>query len=104
MSGPPIILYQHWVGGGAEAIRSRMFAFFAWTGVPAIVFAASAGIFTREVWLYSAAACVAIPVGAVAGRLVRPRMGELVFARLSMGLLGGTAALATFGAVLTLIR
>jgi len=104
MSGPPIILYQHWVGGGAEAIRTKMFAFFAWTGLPAIMVAASAGIFTREVWLYSAAACIAIPVGAVAGRIVRPRMGELVFTRLSMGLLGGTAAIATLGAALAFIE
>ncbi|MDA1010371.1 MAG: sulfite exporter TauE/SafE family protein [Chloroflexi bacterium] len=102
MGGPPVVLYQHWIGGGAAAIRARMFAFFAWTAIPAIVIAAATGIFTTQVWLYSAVAGISLPVGILAGRFARPRMDERLFGRLSMGLLGGAAAVATLGAAFTL--
>lgn len=104
MGGPPVVLYEHWIGGGQTAIRSRMFAFLTWTGVPTIGLAALSGVLEREVWLYSLAAVAALPLGVVAGRLTRHRISEDVFARASMGLLGGTAMLAALGAGLSLAR
>jgi uncharacterized protein len=99
MSGPPVILYQHWIGGTASSIRSRMFAFFVWTGIPAVIIAAVGGVFGGDVWRYALVASFALPAGVFLGRLTRHRMSDLTFSRLSMALLGGTSAVAVIGAV-----
>jgi uncharacterized membrane protein YfcA len=99
LSGPPVILYQHWIGGRAGEIRSRMFAFFFWTGIPAVAIAAVSGVFGPDVWKYSLVASLALPGGVLAGRLFRGHMSDLMFARLSLTLLGATSAVATIGAV-----
>lgn len=104
LPGPPIILYQHWVGGGAAAIRGRMFAFFLWGGLLTVPMAMLGGVIDAEVWGYSAATTAGLPLGVVAGRLAHPRISELAFARLSMGLLGGTACMAAMGAALAIVR
>lgn len=103
MSGPPVILYQHWIGGTAGSIRSRMFAFFVWTGIPAVIIAAVGGVFRSEVWYYALAASFALPAGVFLGRLTRHRMSDLTFSRLSMALLGGTSAVAVIGAVRNIV-
>ena len=102
MGGPPVILYQHWIGGGAAAIRSKMFAFFFWGGVPAVLLAVASGVLNADSWPYVLAASVALPVGIYAGRGLRPRISEALFGRLSMGLLGGTAGMAAIGAALAI--
>lgn len=102
MGGPPVILYQHWVGGGAAAIRSKMFSFFLWSGVPAVLLAIAGGVIDAEAWPYVVAASVGLPIGIVAGRGLRPRISEVLFGRLSMGLLGGTAGIAAIGAALAI--
>ncbi len=102
MGGPPVVLYQHWVGGGAGAIRSKMFAFFFWGGIPAVILAMLAGVLDEESWRYVLAASVGIVPGIALGRGLRPRISEVLFGRLSMGLLGGTAAIAGVGAALAI--
>ncbi len=99
LSGPPVILYQHWVGGGAAGIRSRMFAFFFWTGIPAVLMGLGGNVFSADTWWYAAAASVGILPGIALGRNMRPRIGEHAFSRLSMGLLAATSALAVLGAI-----
>lgn len=99
MGGPPIVLYQHWIGGGAERIRGRLFAYFFWVGVPATLIVAPSGVFTRDVLLNGALALPALAVGLVAGRLIRPHIAEAWFGRLSMLLLAMTSALAAWGAI-----
>lgn len=103
MGGPPVILYQHWVGGGAAAIRSKMFAFFFWGGFPAVALAVASGVLHADSWPLVLAATVGIVPGVAAGRGMRPRLGEQLFARLSMGLLGGTALVAAVGATLAIV-
>ena len=43
MGGPPIVLYQHWLGGGPQVIRGRLFAYFALASLPGLVIAAFGG-------------------------------------------------------------
>ena len=100
MGGPPIVLYEHWVGGGSAAIRSRLFAFMMWTGVPTVGLAALTGVINRDVW----AAVAALPAGVALGRRTRYRISDAAFSRASMGLLGSTAVIAAFGAGLSLVR
>jgi len=102
MGGPPVILYQHWIGGGAIAIRSKMFAFFFWGGIPAVALAVIAGVLDAESWRYVLAASAGLIPGIAAGRGLRPRISEVLFGRLSMALLGGTAAIAGIGAALAI--
>ena len=99
MGGPPIVLYQHWIGGGAERIRGRLFAYFFWVGVPATLIIVPSGLFTRDVLRDTALALPALFVGLVGGRLIRPHIAERWFGRLSMLLLAGTSVLAAWGAV-----
>ncbi len=99
MGGPPIVLYQHWIGGGAERIRGRLFAYFFWVGVPATLIVAPSGVFTHDVLRGWTLALPALAVGLVAGRLIRPHIAEAWFGRLSMLLLAMTSALAAWGAV-----
>jgi hypothetical protein len=102
MGGPPVILYQHWIGGGAAAIRSKMFAFFFWGGFPAVALAIASGVLDSDSWPYVLAASVGLPAGIYVGRGLRPRISEVLFGRLSMALLGGTAGMAAIGASLAI--
>jgi len=103
MGGPPVILYQHWIGGGAAAIRSKMFAFFFWGGIPAVILAILAGVLDADAWTYVLVAAAGLVPGIAAGRGLRPRISEILFARLSMALLGGTAGIAAIGGALAIV-
>lgn len=102
MGGPPVVLYQHWVGGGAHRIRARLYAYFFWLGVPAALLAAVAGVFTADVLRDSAVAMPGLLLGIVVGRRLRPRLGEHWFWRLSMAMLIATSTLALYGAAMAL--
>lgn len=104
MGGPPVILYQHWIGGGAASIRSRMFAFFFWGAIPTVLLAIVTGVIDADSWPYVLAACLGLVPGILGGRDLRPRINEVLFGRLSMGLLGGTASVAALGAALAIIQ
>lgn len=103
MGGPPIVLYQHWIGGGAQRIRGRLFAYFFWLGVPATVMAALSGVF-EGVLLATLLAFPSVAAGIVLGRLARPYINELWFGRGSMLLLAATAAVAIVGVLRTAYR
>jgi len=102
MGGPPVILYQHWIGGGAAAIRSKMFAYFFWGGIPTVLLAIASGVIDADAWRYVLSASIGLPAGVFAGRSLRPRIGGVLFGRLSMALLGGTAAISAIGAALAI--
>ena len=103
MGGPPIVLYQHWIGGGAERIRGRLFAYLFWVCVPGTLIIVPSGLFTRDVLRNTALALPALLVGLVGGRLIRPHIAERWFGRLSMLLLAVTSVLAAWGAVRTIL-
>lgn len=98
MGGPPVVLYQHWVGGGAHQIRARLYAYFFWLGVPATLMAVPAGVFTEVVLRDSMVAMPGLILGIVVGRRLRPHLGEHWFWRLSMLMLVATSTLAAYGA------
>lgn len=103
LPGPPVILYQHWVGGSGHCIRSQMFAFFVWTGIPTVGMGLLGGVFGPDVWRYAFAAGLGIPLGILAGRLMRGRTTDIVFSRLSMLLLAGTSVIAIVGALVNYV-
>ncbi|MDA1241442.1 MAG: hypothetical protein O2798_11480, partial [Chloroflexi bacterium] len=101
MGGPPIVLYQHWIGGGALLIRGKLFAYFFWVGVPATLMAVPTGVFGGPVMKGALLALPALAVGIVIGRLVRPSLSEAWFRRSSMIMLALTAAVAAIGVLRT---
>jgi uncharacterized membrane protein YfcA len=103
MGGPPVVLYQHWVGGGPDAIRRRLFAYFALMGVATIPLALASGVLTLDVTGYVLAGLPAIAVGIVLGRGLRPHLSERWFRRLSMALLAVTASTAVIGAAVAIL-
>ena len=103
MGGPPVVLYQHYVGGGAERIRARLYAYFFWLGIPATLLAIPAGVFTLEVLRDAAVALPGLALGIVGGRLLRPHLSEHWFWRLSMAMLVATSVLAAYGAARSLL-
>ena len=64
--------------------------------------AIGSGVIDSGAWPYVVAASIGLPVGILAGRGLRPRISEVLFGRLSMALLGGTAAIAAIGAGLAI--
>jgi len=102
LPGPAVILYHHWAGGGAEGIRSRMFSYFVWTGVPTVLLGLGGQVFAPSTWGFAAAAIGGLAPGIALGRLGRPRLSERLFSRLSMALLAATSAMAIFRALASL--
>lgn len=94
MPGPPVLLYQHWRGGSAGAIRSAMFAFNAAIAVPGIALTALSGVVSTTSLEFVAVALPGLAVGVLGGRLSRPYLTDHRFARASLGLL---AVAAVFG-------
>ncbi|GMU41718.1 MAG: hypothetical protein AMXMBFR23_25840 [Chloroflexota bacterium] len=103
MGGPPIVIYQHWIGGSAERIRNALTAYFFWLGIPATLIALPTGVFTRDVVRTVAFALPALVAGMAVGRYVRPRLPEAWFGAISMLVLAATAAVAAWGAAASLL-
>lgn len=94
MSGPPVVLYLHWLGGGPDVIRLRLFGYFALLAISAIPLAWLGGVLgAREGW-QAVASTPPVLAGVVAGRLVRPRLSERAFRGSTLALLVCTSAVA----------
>ena len=93
MPGPPVLLYTHWRGGPAEAVRGTMFGFNGFLAVPGVVIAAIAGVLTNDVLALTGAAVPGLIAGLLLGRALRSRLGDQNFARASLALLATAAAL-----------
>lgn len=94
MSGPPVVLYLHWLGGGADLIRGRLFGYFALLAISAIPLAWLGGVLgAREGW-QSLASTPLVLGGVVAGRLLRPRLSERAFRAGTLALLVCTSGVA----------
>lgn len=99
MAGPPVVLYEHWLGVAPAVIRSRLLAFFALTGFAGVAFAYAGGVLTRDSALRALVALPALALAMAAGRWLRPRFADAWFRHLSMGLLLVMGCVALVGAV-----
>ncbi len=97
--GPPVILYEHWVGGSAHDIRGRMFAYFLWTAIPGIALAAAGGVITTDVSWVSLACIPAIVAAVLCSRITKRFITFTLFQRLSMLLLILASLAAVAGAI-----
>ena len=102
MPGPPVLLYQHWRGGTPDAVRSAMFGFNAVLAIPAVIFAVVAGVVTESALGFVAAAIPGLAVGGAAGALLRGRVTDAIFVRLSFVVLSVSATLGIASAVTAL--
>lgn len=93
MPGPPVLLYAHWRGGTAEAVRGTMFGFNGFLAVPGVAIAALGGVLSIDAWTLSAAAVPGLIGGMLLGRSLRSQLGDQTFARTSLALLTIAAAL-----------
>ena len=94
MGGPPLVLYYHWLGGGAWRFRSRMFSSVAIAGVPTLVIAVAGDVFKADAMPVVLASMPPIAVGIVVGIRLRPLIGDRELRRISMLLLVATSLLA----------
>ncbi len=99
MPGPPVLLYQHWRGGSADAVRSTMFAFNAAIAVPGVALAVLSGVVSTTSLEFVAVAVPGLAVGVLGGRLSRPYLTDRRFARASFALLAVAAILGLISAV-----
>lgn len=94
MGGPALVLYFHWLGGGAARFRSRMFSFGAVSGIPSIAIAAAAGVFNADTLPVVSWGLVGVAAGVVAGVQLRRWITDTRLRGLSMALLAATSLLA----------
>lgn len=87
MPGPPVIIYQHWIGGGAEQIRSRMFAYMIAMALPTTMILLIMGVFSWQIIYYAAPGLLAVFVGNYISQKTRDLMTEQIFKSLSIALL-----------------
>ncbi|MDA0353461.1 MAG: sulfite exporter TauE/SafE family protein [Chloroflexi bacterium] len=102
MGGPALVLYYHWMGGGAARFRSRMFSYGALSGIPSIGIAAAAGVFDDKTVPVVLWGLLGAALGVALGIRLRPFVTDARLRRLSMLLLAATSllAIATAGSAL----
>ena len=94
LGGPPMVLYFHWLGGGAWRFRSRMFSSAALGGVPTLAIAAAAGVFNDDTMPSLAASLPASVLAMALGIRLQPLINDQRLRRVSMLLLVATSLLA----------
>lgn len=94
MGGPALVLYFHWLGGGASRFRSRMFSYSALSGLPSIAVAAVGGVFNAETMPVVLWGLVGTVAGIAVGLRIRPWITDARLRRTTMALLAATSLLA----------
>ena len=87
MPGPPVIIYQHWIGGGADQIRSRMFAYMIAMALPTTIILLIMGVFSWQIIYYAVPGLLAVFAGNYISQKTRNLMTEQIFKSLSIALL-----------------
>ncbi len=102
MGGPALVLYFHWLGGGAARFRTRMFSYGAISGAPSIAIAAAAGVFNADTMPVVLWGLLGAAFGVLAGVRLRPWISDARLRGMSMALLAATSllAIATAGSAL----
>jgi uncharacterized membrane protein YfcA len=94
MPGPPVLIYQHYLGGNAGEIRSQMFVYMLLFTPLATLIASFTGVFTRDVLGLAAFGVVGVVAGVGLASLARPRVSERWFGAITAVVLmtaGGSA-------------
>jgi uncharacterized membrane protein YfcA len=91
MPGPPVIIYQHWVGGGSDQIRSRMFAYMIAMALPTTIILLIMGVFSWQIIYYAVPGLLAVFVGNYISQKTRDLMTEQIFKSLTIALLIASA-------------
>ena len=102
MGGPALVLYFHWLGGGATRFRNRMYAYALAAGIPSVAIAAAGGIYGGETLKVVGASFPGALLGILFGMRLRPHISDTGIRRLSAMLLIATSGIAmvTAGSVL----
>jgi uncharacterized protein len=87
MGGPPVVIYQNWVGGTPDIIRNRMYAFFVWISPVGIIFLLPSGLINIDLIKLLPFSVVSIFMGIFIGAKNRVRISPNIFHFLSMSLL-----------------
>jgi len=98
-AGPPIVLYQHWVGGAPAELRARLILYMVLIAVPGFGMAAGAGLVTQRVITLAGASLPIAVVGVLVGRVARTRFSAEWFRRASMAVLTASALAAVAAAL-----
>jgi uncharacterized membrane protein YfcA len=99
MGGPALVLYFHWLGGGATRFRNRMYAYALTAGIPSIAIAAASGLYGGETMKVVGASLPGALLGLLVGVRLRPHISDTGNRRLSVLLLIATSTLAMVTAV-----
>ena len=102
MGGPALVLYFHWLGGGATRFRNRMYAYGLAAGIPSVMIAAAGGIYGGETLKVVGASLPGALLGILVGVQLRTHISDTGIRRLSALLLMTTSGIAmvTAGSVL----
>lgn len=97
MPGPPVLIYQHYLGGSAGEIRAEMFAYMLLFTPLATLIAAFTGVFTRDVLVLAPVGLVGVASGVALASVARPRVDQRWFGVITAVVLvaaGGSAFVA----------
>ena len=87
MGGPPVVIYQNWVGGTPDVIRNKMYAFFAWISPVGIIFLLPSGLIDFDLIKLIPTSIVFISLGIFVGVKNRAKISSRLFHYLSVSLL-----------------
>lgn len=99
MGGPPVVLYQHWLGRSAASIRGSMFAYFALLSVLSLPIVWFGGVITEDVAMNLVYALPALAAGLLMGRWARGHLPDRWFRQITLALLAATSLVAFGGAI-----
>ncbi len=103
MGGPPVVLYQHWLGRPADSIRGNMFAYFALLSVLSLPVVWFSGVITEDVTMNLVFALPALAAGLLAGRWARGHLPDRWFRHITLALLAATSLVAFGGAIASVV-
>jgi len=85
ISGPPIVLFLSNLGITRDEFRGNSLGYFTLNGAMALAGFIVSGLVTREVAVYALALIPAVFLGTQTGLYLAPRLGQVVFQRITLG-------------------
>lgn len=85
ISGPPIVLFLSNLGITRDQFRANSLGYFTLNGIMALTGFAISGLLTREAAAYALYLIPAVFLGTQAGLFLAPRLGQVLFQRITLG-------------------